>query len=39
MILQLCEEHAELADVYTVDQIRDLWTWWNCPCRIILDKD
>lgn len=39
MIMQLCDEHAQLVDVYTIDQMRALWPFWNCNCAIILDKD
>ena len=39
MIMMLCPEHQELAGVYTPDQIRDLWTWWNCSCLIVDDRN
>lgn len=39
MIMQLCDEHKELIGTFTIEEIREQWTWWHCQCLIILDKD
>ena len=39
VIIQLCDEHADLAGTLPIAQLREAWAWWNCPCRIILDND
>ncbi len=39
MIIRLCEEHQPLAGVLPIDEIRKMWTWADCGCRIILDND
>ncbi len=39
MIMALCPEHEQYAGVLPIDEIRKMWTWADCGCRIIVDND